>query len=456
MGSNKKYMRMMLGIALPIALQNLINFAVNLMDTVMLGQLGEMPLAASSLANQVFFVVTLVVYGIGGGANVLVSQYWGRGDTKSIHRILSYTYRTAVGFACVAAAAAVFVPELVMRLFTKEEAVILLGAGYLRIVGISYLLFTITTVTTCMLRAVHTVRIAMVLSAVSLCVNVAINYILIFGKFGAPKLGIIGAAIGTLCARAVEFVILLWFVFARERQLNIRLHFTFGARKASENATAQEKKALLKLYCTTSIPVVINELFWALGESAVAMILGRMGMEIVSANAIYANISELSGVVVSGMNSAACVIVGNVVGAGAFDELGELKKRFQGVSVVVGLLGMAIMLICRGFVIDFYKVSDVTKVYASQIMLIGSAVELFRSIQCMNIMGILRGAGDVTFAMLNDLIFLWGFTIPFGILAGLVWKWPVAAVYVALKLDQLLKIFTSEYRLRGKKWIKAV
>lgn len=453
MDSNKKYMRMMLGIAVPIALQNLINFAVNLMDTVMLGQLGEMPLAASSLANQVFYIVTLVVYGIGGGANVLVSQYWGRNDTKSIHKILSYTYRTAVGFACVAAAAAVFAPGLVMRLFTKEEAVILLGAGYLRIVGISYLLFTITAVTTCVLRAVHTVRIAMVLSAVSLCVNVAINYVLIFGKFGAPRLGIIGAAIGTLCARAVEFVILLWFVFVKERQLNIRLHFTFRAGKA---AAVPEKGELLRLYCTTSIPVVINELFWALGESAVAMILGRMGMEIVSANAIYANISELSGVVVSGMNSAACVIVGNVVGAGAFDELGELKKRFQRVSVIVGLLGMGIMLICRVFVIDFYQVSDTTKLYASQIMLIGSVVELCRSIECMNIMGILRGAGDVTFAMLNDLIFLWGFTIPLGILTGLVWKWPVAAVYIALKLDQMLKIFTSEYRLRGKKWIKAV
>lgn len=444
----------MLGMAIPIALQNLVNFAVNLVDTVMLGQLGEMPLAASSLANQVFFVVTLAVYGIGGGANVLISQYWGRGDTGSVRRILSYTYRTAGIFACIMASAAVLAPKWLMSIFTDEEAVAAAGSGYLRIVGWSYLLFTMTAVSTCVLRAVHRVQIAMLLSVISMGVNISINYILIFGKFGAPSLGILGAAVGTLCARAAEFVILLWFIFKREDQLELKRHFFPVPRRREEQY--KNTDGLFRVYCETSIPVVVNELFWALGEAAVAMILGRMGREIVSANAIYANISELSGVVVSGMNSAACVVVGNMIGAGAFDKIEGLKRSFQKVSVYVGILGMAIMLICRGTVIDLYKVSDVTKGYAGQIMLVGSAVELCRSIQCMNIMGLLRGAGDVTFAMLNDLLFLWGFTIPFGILAGLVWKWPVAAVYIALKMDQALKIVTSEYRLRGKRWIKGV
>lgn len=148
------------------------------------------------------------------------------------------------------------------------------------------------------------------------------------------------------------------------------------------------------------------------------------------------------------MNSAACVIIGNLVGAGALDELKEHKRLFQRASIVVGILGMIIMLICRGFIIDLYKVTDVTKAYAGQIMLIGSVVEFGRSVQLMNMMGILRGIGDVKFAMLNDLLFLWGFTIPLGALAGLIWHLPVAAVYVVLKLDQFLKIFTSEWRLR--------
>lgn len=460
----KKRMKLLLGIALPIAVQNLINFAVNLMDTVMLGQLGEMPLAASSLANQVFYVVTLVVYGIGGGANVLAAQYWGRKDISSIYKILNYTYMTAAGFALIAGTAAIGIPEIIMRMFTHDEAVITLGVEYLRIVGWSYLLFTATTVTLCILRAAHIVRIAMILSCVSLCVNVVLNYLLIFGKCGMPRLGIKGAAIATLSARAVEFLLLVGFLWKKERELYLWRYFGGWIRKLTrhdrslencgqeaENKVDGQPKSLWKLYISTSVPVIINELFWALGEAAVSMILGRMGTEIVSANAIYANISELSGVVVQGMNSAACVIIGNLVGAGAFDELKEHKRLFQRVSIVVGILGMVIMLVCRGFIIDLYNVTDVTKTYAGQIMLIGSAVELGRSVQTMNMMGLLRGIGDVKFSMLNDLLFLWGFTIPLGALAGLVWNLPVADVYVVLKLDQFLKIFTSEWRLRTLK-----
>lgn len=450
-------MKLLLGIALPIAVQNLVNFAVNLMDTVMLGQLGEMPLAASSLANQLFFVVTLVVYGIGGGANVLTAQYWGKKDRSSIYRILTFTYGTAAGFALIVTVAAIGMPEYVMRLFTHDEAVISLGMVYLRIVGWSYLLFTATAVTLCVLRAAHIVRIAMILSCISLCVNVVLNYLLIFGKFGMPRLGIIGAAIATLAARAVELLLLLWFLWKKERELCLWQYFKeqicrLAGRKDKTDMQADEREEtdLWKLYCATSIPVIINELFWALGEAAVSMILGRMGTDIVSANAIYANISELSGVVVQGMNSAACVIIGNLVGAQAFLELKEHKKLFQKVSVAVGILAMAIMLVCRLFIADFYQITDVTKAYVSQIMLIGSVVELCRSIQTMNMMGLLRGIGDVRFAMLNDLLFLWCFTIPLGAMAGLVWHWPLMAVYVTLKLDQCLKIFTSEWRLRKK------
>lgn len=448
----EKRMKLLLGISMPIALQNLINFAVNLMDTVMLGQLGEMPLAASSLANQAFFVVTLVVYGIGEGANVLAAQSWGRKEIRPIYRILTYTYRLAAGFAFLVSVFAIGMPQFLMRVFTKDTAVIELGVEYLKIAGWSYLFFTATTVTLCVLRAVHVVKIATVLSLVCLCVNVSLNYILIFGRLGAPAMGIRGAAIATLVARIIEFTLLMVFLIRKERVLKLWEYYKARCsrifRKRKENSVYDGGASLWKLYYTTSIPVVLNELLWALGEAAVSVILGRMGTEVVSANAIYANISELSGVVVSGMNSAACVIIGNITGEGNKEELRANIRLFQEVSVVVGVLGMVIMLVCRGFMIDLYKVTDVTKRYAEQIMLIGSAVELGRSIQCMNSMGILRGAGDVGFAMLNDILFLWCLTIPLGFFTALFLHWPVAAVYIALKLDQFLKIITSGCRVK--------
>lgn len=437
------HIRSMVIIAAPIAGQNLVNFAVNLMDTVMLGQLGEASLTASSLANQLFFIVTLVVYGVGGGANVLIAQYWGKKDMASIHKILAYTYRVAMGFALLMCALALLVPEAVMKLFIEDDIVIQMGARYLRVISLSYLFFTGTTITTCVLRAVHTVHIAMKLSAVALCVNVGLNYILIFGKFGAPSLGITGAAIGTLCARMVEFLLLLIYLYRKEDKLQIRLKKLIPL-----------DRGLGRLYASVSIPVIMNELFWALGEAVVAMVLGRMGREVVSANSIYAVVSSLSGVVVSGVNSAACVVVGNVIGAGQYDQIPELKRSFRLTAVIVGTLGAVVMLVCRTFMIDFYQVSEVTKLYARQIMLLGAGVEFFRSMQTMSMMGILRGAGDVKFAMMNDLLFLWLFTIPLGFMAGLVWHLPIPAVYLTLKLDQVIKVFTSEWRLKGDRWIK--
>ena len=448
----KERIRLLLGITMPIALQNLITFAVNLMDTVMLGQLGEMPLAASSLANQVFFVVTLVVYGIGGGASVLTSQSWGRNDVRSIYKIMSYTYRLAAGFALIIAVLAVGEPSLLMSLFTNDQNVIRQGASYLRIVGWSYLFYTATSITLCILRSVKIVKIATALSVVCLFVNVGLNYVLIFGRLGMPRLGIAGAAIATLIARIVEFTVLMLYLWRKEQTLHIWEYFQnrIGkiCKKSREPSVYDGGESLWTKFYTTSIPVIMNELLWAVGEAAVSMILGRMGTEVVSANAIYANISELSGVVVAGMYSAACVIIGNVIGAGDLEELKIYKKLFFRVSVIVGVLGMLIMLTCRGFVIDFYKVTDVTKMYAKQIMLIGAFVELCRSIQCMNAMGILRGAGAVKFAMFNDILFLWLFTIPAGCIAALVLHWPVAAVYVVLKLDQFLKIFTSGWKVK--------
>ncbi len=450
--------KLLFSIALPIAVQNLISFAVNLMDTVMLGQLGETPLAASSLANQVFFVVTVVVYGIGGGANVLAAQYWGRKDLTSIYRILDYTYRTALVFALSTGALAVGMPGVLMRMFTHDEAVVKLGIEYLRIVGWSYLLFTASAVTLCVLRAAHIVRIALILSCVSLCVNAVLNYLLIFGKAGMPRLGITGAAIATLSARAAEFFLLLLFLWKKERSLCLGRYFTAGIQRVIHNKADREEFGgketadYRRLYIAASVPVILNELLWALGEAAVSMILGRMGTEVVSANAIYANISELAGVIVQGMNAAACVIAGNLVGEEAHEELRECKKLFIRVSIIFGVFGMAVMLIMRGFIVDFYKVGGRTKKYVRQIMAIGSVVEVGRSIETMNTMGILRGMGDVKFAMLNDFFFLWGFTVPFGALAALVWKLPVPAVYVILKLDQWLKIITSGLRLR--KWSK--
>lgn len=428
-------------IAMPLVAQNVISYFVNMLDTLMLGQLGEIPLSAASLGNQVFFIVTLVAAGVAGGSNVLAAQFWGRRDIDSIHRVLAYTYRTALIFALAITAAGVFFPRQIMLLFTNDAEIVAKGTGYLRITAVSYLFYTISTVTTGVLQAVHTVKIAMAGSLLALTVKAVLNLGLIFGHFGMPRLGITGAALATVTARACEFCLIIWFVYRHEGKLKIRMY-----------KMLQLDRSVARPYFITSVPVVCNELFWALGSSVLSMVLGHMGREVITANSIYGTVSQLSDVTVSGITSAACVLVANAVGAGD-NELLEFQKRyFQRLSVKVGLLVATIMLAARPVVVNFYHVSGPTKSYAEQIMLVGAGIAFFSAMQIMNMMGILRGGGDVKFAMANDLFFLWLVMAPLGYMTAFIWKLPVPVVFFCIKSDQIIKLFTSGARIRSGKW----
>lgn len=434
--------RQIISLSAPMAAQNLVNFAVNMTGTMMLGLFGEAELSAASLANQLFFIVTLVVYGIGGGANVLVAQHWGKRDMQSIYRVLAYTYRLAAGFALLVSALALCVPTQIMQLFTSDAEIIAMGASYLRIVALSYVFYTATAITTCVLRAVRTVSVAMWLSICSLTVSGGLSYLLIFGKLGFPAMGIRGAAVAVLAARAAEFVLLLVYVIFFEKKLQLRLKKLIPL-----------DRSLQKDFYSTSVPVILNELFWALGDAVIAMILGHMGREVVSATSIYSTASQLACVVLSGTSASACVIISNTIGAGRLEELPKLRRLFARLSVAVGLFGSAMVLLLTPIFIRSYNVSELAKSYAWQILCVGVVIEFFRALQTMRMMGVLRGGGDVRFAMMNDLIFQWMFVIPLGFVASNLLSLSVPVVYLILKSDQIIKVFTSEWRLRSGRWV---
>lgn len=438
----KALSRLTFRLAIPLALQNLIAFAVNMVDTLMLGQLGEVPLSASAQANQLFFIVTLAVGGVVGGANVLIAQAWGRKDVDTIHRVLAYAYRVALAIALAATFAAIFLPALVMGLFSPDAAVVTEGAAYLRMVGISYLFYALTTITTGALQAVHTVDISMLASGAAMAINICLNAVLIFGLLGFPPLGIMGAAIATLVARICEFCLVLSYVAFKENKLYIRIQKLLPL-----------DRSLARSFFRTSLPVIANELFWALGEAALAVLMGRMGTPMVAANSICAVASQFASVFCRGVTAAACIIVANTIGAEKFADIPLQKRYFQRLAVMLGLLAGLVILAVRPLLLRLYNVDAITLDYAGQIMLVEAAIQVFRYSQLMNMMGILRGGGDVRFAMINDLVFLWGFTVPAGFLAGMVLHWPVPLVYFIIKFDQIIKIATSEIRLRRGKWI---
>lgn len=446
-GTLKKEMLKQLTIlSLPLALQSMLGFTVNLLDTIMLGALGEVEISAAALSNQIFFILSLLIFGVVGGSNVLVSQLWGQGNnTKDIHKVLSYTYRIGIGSALLFALSAFFGAKQIMSIFTKDSRVIVEGTSYLKIIAISYIFYAIVTLTTGTLRAIEKVKIAVVLSTIALIVNGFLNWVLIFGTLGNPAMGVKGAALATVIARGVELICLLIYMVTREDKLNITVKNLWKV-----------DKSIGKKYFSNTLPVIFNELFWAVGSSVLAIIMGRLGTEFVAANSIFSVTGQIASVIAQGFSAAAAVMIGNAIGSGDMNKVHLLNKLLQAVGLIAGVGSALIILAIRPLMLSLYHVNDLTLLYTNQIMFTGAIIQVFKTAQGMNMMGILRGGGDARFVMINDIIFLWLLAIPLGFVVGLVFHMPVPIIYAVLNIEQFIKLFTSKARLSGNKWINRI
>lgn len=442
---DRRFYRLLFSIALPIAVQNLITFMVSMVDTLMVGALGEIQLSAVSIANNLFFVLTILMFGLAGGSNIMISQYWGKGNVKTIHKILAIMYRVCLLITGIFIFIALFLPKYFMGIFTTDKAVIDFGASYLKIVCIGYLFYSITNCTIMMLRSVKTVSISIIVYTASLVVNSILNWILIFGNLGAPELGIRGAAIATVCARITEFSIVLVFMFIYERKIGLKLEHLLKL-----------DKEILKDYVGLCTPVLCNELLWAIGASMISVIVGRMGTEVVAANSINGVAHQFVTVFIFGMSNATAVIIGNTIGEGKKEKAKEYAYSIGIFSVVMGCISGLMILLIKPFVVDFYNVSYSTKLIAMEIMTVTSGIIVFQSLASNFMMGVLRGGGDAKFVLINDLIFMWLVAIPGGFFVAFVLELPVALVFLVIKCDEILKSLTSVYRVISGKWVNDV
>ena len=442
---DKRFYRLLFSIALPIAVQNLITFMVSMVDTLMVGDLGEIQLSAVSIANNLFFVLTILMFGLAGGSNIMISQYWGKGNVKTIHKILAIMYRVCLLITGIFIFIALFLPKYFMGIFTTDKAVIDFGASYLRIVCIGYLFYSITNCTIMMLRSVKTVSISIIVYTASLVVNSILNWIFIFGNLGAPELGIRGAAIATVCARITEFSIVLVFMFIYERKIGLKIEYLLKL-----------DKEILKDYVGLCTPVLCNELLWAIGASMISVIVGRMGTEVVAANSINGVAHQFVTVFIFGMSNATAVIIGNTIGEGKKEKAKEYAYSIGIFSVVMGCISGLMILLIKPFVVNFYNVSYSTKLIAMEIMTVTSGIIVFQSLASNFMMGVLRGGGDAKFVLINDLIFMWLVAIPGGFFVAFVLELPVALVFLVIKCDEILKSLTSVYRVISGKWVNDV
>ena len=440
------FLRKLWVIAVPIALQNLINFGVTAADTIMVGRLGEVQFSAVAVSNQLTILYMVTSLGVAAGCGVLAAQYWGADNKQKVREIIAFMYRVMALVTLFFAGVAFFFPEYVLRFIIPDHPeVIAEGVRYLRIMAVGYLFFGFTTAGVAVLRSTGTVKIAVVVSSVSLVVSVFLNYALIFGRFGFPALGVPGAAIATSVARLVECVILAVYLFRFEESVAFRIRHIF-----------QPSEGVARSFAIHSSPVMVNEVGWALANFMVGVVVGRMGQEFVAANGIATLLVQFVGVAILGLASAAAAIVGNSIGAGAQEEAKRYANGMLALSFLVGVAGFVVIQAVRLPVIYFYEISETAQFYARQITHAVSVNTIFHSIALVAILGTLRGGGDTKFAMLIDVVFVWLVAIPLGALAGLWFGWPVVIVYIILRSEDLFKVGLVLWRIPRGKWLKDV
>ncbi len=436
---------MVVTIAIPVALQNLITFLTQMLDTLMLGELGDVPLTASSLGTQIFNVYSLFIYGLAGGSAVLTAQYWGKKDLQPVKVIVATVVRLATAVGVLLTAAALLFPRQLMMIFSSDPAVLDAGVDYLRYVGWMYFFFGVSNSLTTLLRSVEKVRVAVIANCAGLVTNGFLNYVLIFGKFGAPRMEVKGAALATTIAKIVEFLIVIIYVFFAER----RLRFRFTDLLLRNRSLSAD----LRRYCT---PVVVNEVAWSMGIAMQSVLFGHMSTLAVSANAIISVIQQLATLVIFGVANATAVIIGKTIGEGKVELAARRGRTMKYFAIVMGVFAALLIVLSRDMMVDFYNVSAETKALAKQMLYLTAVVVFFISNSGVSIVGILRGSGDTRFCMFTEIVTLWGVAVPLGFLAGMALGAPVIVVYALFKSDEMIKTFVCWWRVRGSGWVRSV
>lgn len=440
----KGFYKKLLAITIPITVQNMICYSVNMMDTLMIGSLGEEVLSAANLAGQIFFMYSLLMGGLASGAGVLCSQYYGKRDIEKLRVIIMMLLKMAVTIGMIFVLALIIFPKPIMWCFTPEKSVIAYGTSYLRTIAVSYLFYSITTSILIALRSVQDVQLSVKIYVMSLIVNVFFNYVFIFGHFGAPKLGIVGAALGTVIARGSEVICVIYYIYRKEKVLKLRL-----------SMLKLFDRVLFKDLMKYGLPVTAGEFLWGFGVTIHSVILGHMGAAAVAANGICNVMHQFVLSFVQGMGSASSVIMGNYVGAGKYGYAKKVSKVLVKLYAVCGITTAAFMLIVMEPFFSFYQLRTDTLALARRFMIVYAVITVFRSVVSPIISGIFWGSGDTVFATKVDMGFLWAL-IPAGFLAAFVFRMDPALVLLIMRLESPIKMVVALFRLRGDKWIKPV
>ena len=440
---DRDFIRSMLSLALPVAFQQLITASLNMIDVLMVARLGETSVAALGLANQIFFLLILFLFGVTSGMAIFTAQYWGKGDVENIRKVLGICLTIAVFVATAFTFAATLIPQLLMRIYTEDPQVIALGSDYLRIVGLSYIMMAVTVSYISVLRSITLVKITVVVAVLALGLKTIIAYLLIFGIGFFPALGVRGAAIGTAIGWTFQCVLLLVLVYRLKTPLaaNPLSFFRF------------DRPFALNVF-RTSMPAAINEVLWSVGFSSYNAVYARISTDAIAAANINATIEELMFVLFIGLGNACAVMVGNKIGEGQKHVAFEYGRRFLILGVTAALLGGVVILLFRETVIQSLgEISSATAINLRGLMTIFALSAWLKMLNFILFIGAMRAGGDTRYAMFTELFSVWAIGVPSALIGGFVLHLPVYGVYTLVLLEEAVKAVIIIRRFLSRKWI---
>lgn len=437
-----KFYKKMITIAIPVMIQNLISSSLNMVDTMMIGRLGANEIAAVGLANQFYFIFSLVIFGVNSGCSIFTAQFWGKKDKENVRKVLGICLVLGCASGLIFNIFAAFTPNFVMKFFTNDLKVIELGGNYLRIVGFSYIITAISYAFSFSCRGIGEAKLPMITSAIALACNTVLNAFLIFGIGGFPKLGIEGAAIATLIARIVEMALVIIITYKRKNAI---------AGKVSEFLSFS--KEFFKTVIKTISPVVVNEILWSIGMTMYAVIYAYISTDAVATYQIANTVQNIFIVAGFGLANACSVMLGNEIGRGNEEKAQIYGMKFIKITFIIGCIAGALLFISSNIIVSMYKVSPNIIHDAKVILKIFAFITPFRMLTSVIIVGILRSGGDIKRSFIIEMSGIWIIGVPLAIIGSMVLKLPIYTVVALVYIQEFVKVVFGYKRFKSKLWI---
>ncbi len=440
---DKAFFRSVLLVSVPMVVQELLGASLHIIDGMMVSGLGDAAYSAVMQANRFTFVCQLFLFGIMSGGAIYISQFWGARDIPRLRQSMGMALGAGIIMAFLFSSAGMLFPRQIIAVFLRPGPSFELAVSYLRIIAPGYLLMAVNFAYASTIKACEKTYIPMLSGMMGILTNTVFNYLLIYGKLGFPALGVEGAAIATVLASVVTLAINLGFAYGKKLPAGARFRDMAGA-----------DLAFVKQFLRTVLPVIANEGLWGLGTTMYSVFYGTMGDTSIAALGVANTVNDLAWVVSFGITNATAILVGKTLGEGLPDRAYLYAKRLFAAGVAGSLALGTALLLGRGTLVGFFSGLSLAARDRAQLLILLAAVGFsLRTVNCINIVGVLRSGGDTLFSLFLDVGTLWLLNVPLVGIATLVFHWPVEVVYLFTYVDEVIKIFIGLYRFKSRKWI---